>query len=422
MAVRTGLAALVALACVQVQLPVEAWRGPARAAYAARLTTMREGAGSRRDAVGRGLGAAGTGAAALGLPGLAQALPFFGGGSTAPSRAPGTPPPPAKRPALLRVVVGTPPVLQPYSNQAEKRVVKEGSEMDALIFGMHTSSSSSQDAELAVKHMTQGALSGDKELGFALATFDRRQQAALDAYAGDKSSSDRDAEAALVAAATAAGADEIAVRNQLPLLRFARERGATLLAVGVPPAVLQGVDKGGLEGMSAEDRQYYVPDADAFLSTIRVKGFQRYAQNVILGADAPQGKNAFAVAILRHEAMASGAARYLRKGITEGVRRQAILVADTRDVIYYFGAQMRLQRLAPQPETRAEGAAPAEFKVRSILLNPTASDSLSELPELRLALGITPKSVKEAYPLADLICFSGSPAVSLLTRMSPIET
>eukprot|EP00968_Pinguiococcus_pyrenoidosus_P010785 scaffold869_cov303-Pinguiococcus_pyrenoidosus.AAC.16 len=385
-------------------------RPPASLAWRMQRANPDASAVSRRTLVLTGIAAP-----MLLLPkqGAAGLLPFT---SKDEPPAMGEAPERAQRPTLMRIEMNTPPTMQPFSRTMEKKVLQESRDMDALVFGLHSKSGSPKDAELAVKTLQEGAVDADKKLALALAMFTRAQQDALNAFVDRQDGNAEAAEAKLLDDVVNSGIDQAVVQAHLPILRWARQRGVPLIAVGIPPSVLQSIEKSGLDGVSSDDRNFYVPDADVFLSIVRQDGFSNYAQNVILDDEGSRdSKNTFAATIFRHEGMASGAARWLRKADGENPR-QVVLVADVKDVVFGFGAPERLRRLAP----RAPGQPPNSFyQVRSFLLNPTAKDSCSDTTSLRLALGISPISIKTSFPLADFVSFSESPAVNLLTRMNP---
>ena len=56
-----------------------------------------------------------------------------------------------------------------------------------------------------------------------------------------------------------------------------------------------------------------------------------------------------------------------------------------------------------------------DVKVLSVLLNPTAQDSLSQTVQLQLCLAYGP-FLKDQKPLADFLWFTDSPPVKILTR------
>lgn len=407
--IRLAISLLLLPACCGLA-PTKAGRGatspPLRQTGARTALWMGPDDCDRRVAIRR-CGALATGgmlAAGAGATPEARALEFLG-----KKEADGEVPKPSKRPTFLSVEMDKPPFLQPYTRQGERRAISELGEANAVVYGLHGGDGCKADVALAQRFLQDSLLKSTAGVAVGLQAADPTLQSALDRFV-EAPGSENEAFAALSQAGAGWNEEHFPLSAMKPLLSFCRRAGLPLVACGVPLDTLGRVGKSGLEALSKEERAAFVPDANLFLSMIKRPGYNRYAQSVILsGRD--QGDNAFARAIVRHEAAAAAAARWLRDESASSPRRIALLCGE-EDVKFGFGVAARLERLAP-PSAAEERA----FDVRTVLLNPTAADSMSPTPNLRLALGVSPRTLSESYPIANVIAFSESPPVNLLTRL-----
>ena len=176
----------------------------------------------------------------------------------------------------------------------------------------------------------------------------------------------------------------------------------------------------GLEGLPDEVRERYVPDPAAFVAAVKNEGFPRYAEQVIVfdrsmtKIDASSKETAevsrsrlIAKNMLVDEAIANILARERQQS-----GNVVISILDSKKVKFGYGVEERLKRRftdtpAAAPNTAAE--------VYSVLLNPTAADSLSDTFQLRLSLAYG-SELPFQKPLADYLWFSDSPPSKILTR------
>ena len=100
-------------------------------------------------------------------------------------------------------------------------------------------------------------------------------------------------------------------------------------------------------------------------------------------------------------------------------------ICDEEDIKFGFGIEERTKRLlSKKGEESTNGDASSKSispSVYSILINPSAKDSLSYTTQLRLTLGYG-DSLRRMKPLADYVWFSEYPMTNLLTNMqNPID-
>ena len=276
------------------------------------------------------------------------------------------------------------------------------------------------DAELAVGLMTDitkpKERNGNTAVGLAFAP--QACQGALDEYLAS-SASDDESERKLTDGFKAAGAKEDAIANHMPIMRFARRKRLALLALAPDTADIETISKGGLQSLSADRRDAYVADAQGFISLTQEPKFKLYSQKSLL-KDAPRSDNEetqkaeqanfFAERILVHEAAATAVSRWA----TSRPDSLVIAVAPIPDVRFLGGMNGRVPRVCKflNPDTLV-----TDEQVTTILLNPSAKETLSESRWLRLEIGTAPNNWEYQTKVADYLWFSSSPKVNMIPRM-----
>lgn len=203
--------------------------------------------------------------------------------------------------------------------------------------------------------------------------------------------------------------------------------------------------------LSEEQKRSLIADIPGFISSKAQPGFARYAEKVLLApADnnsTYSDENRIAARMLQQEVIASTAAQLSmsmsmsrsdtgsddsnsvdnRHNNSSGSGRLVVLWLDKRDAIFGLGVQERVRRNL-QARLQQQPANTYSPEVYSVLLNPTARDSLSDTVQLRLCLAYTPTlqqaSGEQQRPLVDFIWFGpfSPPASRLLPRVkNPIS-
>lgn len=238
-------------------------------------------------------------------------------------------------------------------------------------------------------------------------------QSTLDQYL---TSSQPDAETFLVDALVTDGkVSRDIVENQLPIIRFAKLKQLPLIACKPQPVDIDVVRKEGLQNINQERRADYVIDTQGFIEWTQEPRNRMYAEKSLLKDFDPMGENDtpgnfFAERILVHEAIASAIARY-------AVRHPKTLVmaiAPISDVRYFGGPNGRVVRICKKinPQIILD-----EEAVTTILLNPSAEETLSQSKFLRLEIGTKPDLLQYQTKVADYLWFSSMPKVNLLPRL-----
>lgn len=297
-----------------------------------------------------------------------------------------------------------------------------------------------RDVDLTVsllQSILDQAVQAGKPVAIAVSAFPYPTQAAIDEYVAGTTTL-TELQWALRDAGVAADLGTV----YAPLLAYARQFSRrvplrfSLLAVGATAENRRTVQTQGLQALAPADRARYVADPPGFIAATSDPIFQLYADRSLL-KDAPpnddnnsNANNFFAERILVHEAGATAVAKYAlaHPGCVVAV------VAPVNDLRYMGGTNGRIPRvytaLLQQQQQAARdppgGAATAPpppgapltaRDVTTILLNPTAADSLSRTVRLRLEIGTGPDSLPYQTKIADYLWFSASPAVSLLPRV-----
>jgi hypothetical protein len=240
-------------------------------------------------------------------------------------------------------------------------------------------------------------------------------QAALDAYSNASASSSASED--LVQAIMAADVSEATVQLLLPLLQYAKSQSLDLLAMAPETQDVKAVRAQGLQASDPVRRAQYVVDTPGFIALPQDPGFKLYTDRSLLkDYDDIDGKgdgrgNFFAERILVHETAATVAAQY-------AVRRPESLVAivaATPDLRFLRGINGRIARVCQYLNPNDNKV--TNDCVTTILLNPTAKETLSKTRFLRLEVGTGPKTLAYQTKVADYLWFSSMPKVNLITRL-----
>lgn len=354
------------------------------------------------------------------------------------------------RSTAYEIVERNPPMMQPLTARGEGRIQKLlATQADALFLGHHPNSET--DQALAAELLQKFAQARKGTISVGLEAVPQSLQPALDAFMRAPKSSTTEAErvllkeAAAASAATAAaasgaegeteggaggggsgggGGGGINMAAYLPVLRVAKSlQGFSVVALGVGASVVGRVREGGLESLSDAERSTFVGDANEFVESVTAPGFKFYSDKVIQGvyekymAEGALGPsvtpaNFFAAQILTDEAMAKRSVEHMR-GHPDDLM---VVLSDIDRCTYGLGAPGRLERVGGARLNRES------FKVKTMLLNPTARDSLSPIKSLRLNIGVGANQAKVTRPVGNYVWFSKSPPPNLLIRyLDPIS-
>jgi Haem-binding uptake, Tiki superfamily, ChaN len=270
-----------------------------------------------------------------------------------------------------------------------------------------------QDVDLAASLLTPIVQSRKKDTALGLAFCPMSAQSALDSFSqtGDEES--------LKSAVKESGVDNATMELYMPLLRVARQDSLQLLALSPEFQDIEAARKNGLQSVNPERRQQYVADPQGFIAITQDPRYKLYTDRSLLKDFNPVSNDEkatgfFAERILVHEAAATVAAKYA----VERPESLVAIVAPMPDVRFLLGINGRIPRVcAALNSQRQVTNKVTDNAVTTILLNPTAKETLSGSRYLRLEIGTGPETLDYQTKVADYLWFSSSPKVNLIPRL-----
>lgn len=277
--------------------------------------------------------------------------------------------------------------------------------------------SSSEDIDLALSlssTMVQSrkkSNNGVANAAFGFAFCPISVQPALDVYSktGDF--------ATLKRALMDSGVDETTVELYAPLLKYVQQQSLDLLALSPEYDDMKAARKDGLQSVDVSRRQLYVADPNGFIAQTKDPRYRLYTDRSLLkdfdstSTGEEKATGYFAERILVHEAGATVLAKYA----VQRPEAFVMMVAPIPDVRFLQGINGRIARICaainPQQNKVTDNA------VTTILLNPTAEETLSQSRYLRLEIGTGPETLDYQTKIADYLWFSSSPKVNMIPRL-----
>ena len=208
------------------------------------------------------------------------------------------------------------------------------------------------------------------------------------------------------------------VLNQLPLLQYAKSKSLKLIASSPEPIDIRTVRTQGLQNVDPERRSGYVTDALGFIGWTQDPRNKLYTDRSLLKDFVPLDENEsspsgyFAEKILLHETIATRMANY---AFLDGKKNSLVInVSPISDVRFLGGPNGRVARICKsiKPDTIVDDEA-----VTTILVNPSAEETLSQSKFIRLEIGTAPSNLAYQTKVADYLWFSSPPKVNMLPRM-----
>ena len=335
----------------------------------------------------------------------------------------------ANRPLAYSVEFTDPPCLQPRTKLGQEGAIRRFTDADVVILGEHHYSQDDHELQASlIGRMLDEAKGKGKRLTIGLEMVQRgnpQYQAALDAYVSSKGQgiSEEEADAAVVIGTEWEKNWQWDFEVYKPIFHLARNREVPLIALNVATETTNRVLADGLDGLNNDDRQIYIPDPLGFVESVRGEGFQRYTEKVILPSYEFYAKNNllgknptpekfFASRIFSDEAIGANAADYVA---TRPNNVMVVLVGMEKVKCGYGVRERTLRELNRQRGLAGENKEGTAATVLSVLMNPTALDSLSPTVQLQLVLAYGP-FLKDQRPFGDFLWYSKSPPVKILTR------
>jgi len=304
-----------------------------------------------------------------------------------------------------------PCVLGAFTKQGEEKLLDSLSSCNVVFLGEHH--------DRAQDHVLQARIlegisdrKGKGNVCVGLEMVQVQYQSALDEYINNQEVSEEAAEKKLFENTKWEERWNWPFDRYLPVFRAARKRGIALVAVNVNSEALAKVRLGGLQGLDASERDLYVSDKKGFIEFGKTAGFRKYVDDVVLpsydfharmgllGTD-PSPARFYASRILWDEAMANLALKFLED---KSPATTMVMMEGADHVKYRRGTVGRIERLAKFLNK-------PNFKARSVLLNPSATDTLQD-GDAPISLAL--KYDGGAMPVADYVWFSSSPSNTLV--------
>jgi hypothetical protein len=240
-------------------------------------------------------------------------------------------------------------------------------------------------------------------------------QEALDSYlkTDPEGPEDRKAEEDLIQAMIQAQVARQIAESHLPIIRLAKMKRLNLVALAPEIEDVRLVRRKGLQNLDTEKRSRYVLDTEGFINSTQDPSFRLYADKSLLKDfesldDKDKVGDYFAERILVHEAIASKLATYASSRLNSLL----ITIAPIKDVRFMGGPNKRITRVMNyiQPEAQID-----EDAVTTILLNPSAKETLSLSRFLRPEIGTAPTLIPYQTKVADYLWFSSTPKVNMVS-------
>lgn len=240
-------------------------------------------------------------------------------------------------------------------------------------------------------------------------------QASLDQYVNGGSEAD------LANTLSRTGVSEEIIRLYQPILQLSRQNSLDLIAMAPEAEDIATVRDRGIQFVDPNRRSQYVVDPEGFISLTNEPRFKLYTDRSLFKDFQPLNDKDtagafFAERILVHEAGATVMAKYG----TQNLDSLVLAVAPTPDLRYLGGYNGRIPRVCAHfsgPSNQVGMNA-----VTTILLNPTARETLSASRYLRLEIGTGPDTLAYQTKVADYLWFSASPKVNLIPRWEMVAT
>jgi Haem-binding uptake, Tiki superfamily, ChaN len=213
-----------------------------------------------------------------------------------------------------------------------------------------------------------------------------------------------------------------------PLFEYAEENKIPIVAMGLSKEDERMVQRGGIQNVNPISRERYVKDPNGFIATASDPKFKLYTDRSLLkdrllltneNKDIVSEGNYFAERILSHEAGATFVSQYAINNNNDDDDCLIAILAPINDVRYMGGINGRIPRVyqyLSNTDTNKESTITMN-DITTILINPTAIDTLSRTVRLRLEIGTGPDTIPYQTKIADYLWFTSSPPVNLLPRV-----
>lgn len=259
-------------------------------------------------------------------------------------------------------------------------------ERDVVLLGEHHDSDRDHEMQRLIVASLRGA-SPSRPLAVGLEMVQQRFQGVLDDYTAGRISED----------GLYVGTDwkkrwSWPFELSVPMFRYCKDKRIRLLALNTDSELLDKVSRGGLEALSQNEWQRWVPDRQGFSSMGGDAAFKTYLQRIVVPSyymharmgilsrtlagetlDEPLSLKRFVSnRLLWDESMAGAAVDFLASDAGKG--GMVCVLAGGDHVKYQYGLRERMERLAQ----RDAGGLGRKLRVASVMLNPGVGDAMPE--------------------------------------------
>jgi hypothetical protein len=300
------------------------------------------------------------------------------------------------------------------SNSASNK--KTNFDASFVFLGMDYNDTSGQDATLATSIMTDIIKPRrDLDTAIALDYIPLSLQYALDEYISSSSDSTSIMLDKLTSTLINNNVPSNIVAQQLPIFELAKSKNIKLIACSPEYVDITTVRQEGIQNVNQERRSNYVVDSAGFIEWTQDPKNRMYTDKSLLKdfvpldqKDAPA--NFFGERILVHESISTTIAKYA----VSHPKTCVIAISQIKDVRFMGGPNGRIVRIckAINPSMTVD-----EDAVTTILINPSAEETLSQSKFLRLEIGTAPNLLQYQTKIADYLWFSTMPKVNMLPRL-----
>jgi len=201
-----------------------------------------------------------------------------------------------------------------------------------------------------------------------------------------------------------------------PILNYSKSNNLDLLAMSPEVEDVMTVRLDGLQNVNSDRRSTYVMDSEGFVQQTADPKYRLYSDRSLLKDFEPlneddQPGNFFAERILVHETGATALARYT----CDKPDALVAFFAPMADVRFMGGTSGRLPRICKYLNPVMNKV--SENFVTTVLLNPSAEETLSLSRYLRLEIGTSPKDIQYQTKVADYLWFNKMPKVNMIPRL-----
>lgn len=301
------------------------------------------------------------------------------------------------------------------AGELNKSTKKVNFDASFVFLGMDYKDTSGQDASLATSLMTD-ILKPRRGLDSAIALdyIPQSLQSALDEYMESTETNSATLEK-LTSTLINNNISADIIAQQLPILEFAKAKHLKLIACSPEVVDIVTVRQEGIQNVNPERRSNYVLDSQGFIDWTQAPKNRMYTDKSLLKdfeAQDPKDSpaNFFGERILVHETIATTIAKYA----VQHPKTLVIAISQIKDVRFMGGPNGRVVRVckALSPDMVVD-----EDAVTTILINPSAEETLSQSKFLRLEIGTAPSLLQYQTKVSDYLWFSTMPKVNMLPRL-----